>query len=83
MQAIVEPIQPTISKSLRLRLSPKTIKMVNKFSTSVDENQHRLINGQRSGSDGIESMSRIKHDKHQTDIHQTTSFLSSKVSFID
>lgn len=80
-QPIIEPAQPTLSKSLRLRLSPKALKLANKFSTSVDENQHRALNGQRSGSGGIGSISRIDMDKHttKTDIRQTT-FLSSKVS---
>lgn len=82
-QPIVEPNPPTLSKSLRLRLSPKALKLANKFSTSVDENQHRAMNGQRnnSGSAGLGSMSRIDIDKHTTttDIRQSF-FLSSKVS---
>lgn len=75
IQPIIEPSPPTLSKSLRLRLSPKALKLANKFSTSVDENQHRIINGQRSGSDGTESMSRITKDIQS----QSTAFLSSKV----
>lgn len=79
-QPIIEPDPPTLSKSLRLRLSPKTLKLANKFSTSVDENQHRAFNGQRSGMSGIGSMSRIDIEKHSTklDVRQS-SFFTSKV----
>lgn len=79
-QPIIEPDPPTLSKSLRLRLSPKALKLANKFSTSVDENQHRALNGQRSGISGIGSMSRIDIEKHSTksDVRQST-FFTSKV----
>lgn len=77
-QPIIEPNPPTLSKSLRLRLSPKALKLANKFSTSVDENQHRALNGQRAGAMG--SMSRIDIEKHSVkpDIRETN-FFSSKV----
>lgn len=79
-QPIIEPNQQTLSKSLRLRLSPKALKLASKFSTSVDENQHRSFNGQRSGCDGIDAMSRIDIDKKSTkpEIRQST-FFTSKV----
>lgn len=79
-QPIIEPDPPTLSKSLRLRLSPKALKLANKFSTSVDENQHRELNGQRSGISCIGSMSRIDIEKHSTnpDVKQST-FFASKV----
>lgn len=80
-QPIIEPSPPTLSKSLRLRLSPKALKLASKFSTSVDENQHRALNGQRSGSGGLDSMSRIDLDKKTTnkpDIRQST-FFTTKV----
>lgn len=75
-QPIIEPSPPTLSKSLRLRLSPKALKLANKFSTSVDENQHRALNGQRSGSGGLDSMSRIDIDKPtaKSEIKQSTCF---------
>lgn len=80
-QPIIEPSPPTLSKSLRLRLSPKALKLASKFSTSVDENQHRALNGQRSGSGGLDAMSRIDLDKKPTtkpDIRQST-FFTTKV----
>lgn len=79
-QPIIEPNPPTLSKSLRLRLSPKALKLASKFSTSVDENQHRALNGQRSGSGGLDAMSRIDIEKqpNKPDIRQST-FFTSKV----
>lgn len=78
-QPIIEPNPPTLSKSLRLRLSPKALKLASKFSTSVDENQHRALNGQRSGSGGLDAMSRIDIDKpSKPDIRQST-FFTTKV----
>lgn len=81
-QPIIEPTPPTLSKSLRLRLSPKALKLASKFSTSVDENQHRALNGQRSGSGGLDAMSRIDNEKHSTkpDIRQSTFFTSKVIS---
>lgn len=80
-QPIIEPNQQTLSKSLRLRLSPKALKLASKFSTSVDENQHRAFNGQRSGIGGIDATSRIDIDKNSTkpEIKQST-FFTSKVN---
>lgn len=80
-QPIVEPNPPTLSKSLRLRLSPKALKLASKFSTSVDENQHRALNGQRSDSGGLDAMTRIDIEKTsiKPDIRQST-FFTSKVT---
>lgn len=80
-QPIIEPDPPTLSKSLRLRLSPKALKLASKFSTSVDENQHRALNGQRSGSGGLDAMTRIDNNKHATkpDIRQSTHFTTKVI----
>lgn len=80
-QPIIEPNPPTLSKSLRLRLSPKALKLASKFSTSVDENQHRTLNGQRSGSGGLDAMTRIdtENSSIKPDTRQST-FFTTKVS---
>lgn len=44
-QPIVNTNPTTLSKSLRLRLSPKALKLTNKFTTSIDENDQPTING--------------------------------------
>lgn len=84
-QPIIEPNPPTLTKSLRLRLSPKALKLANKFSTSVDENQHRALNGhgQHGSSGGISSTTRIDIDKHSSnsEIRQTMTHSTSKVYF--
>lgn len=48
-QPIVATNPNTLSKSLRLRLSPKALKISNKSTTNTDENSHPRIN---YGSDG-------------------------------
>lgn len=73
-QPIIESNPNTLSKSLRLRLSPKALKLANKFSTSVDENQHRKLNG--GGS-----MSRIDIEKRSSSTENRQSKLLTKVSF--
>lgn len=48
-QPIVATIPNTLSKTLRLRLSPKALKISNKLASNTDENSHLTIN---YGSDG-------------------------------
>lgn len=48
-QPIVATNPHTLSKSLRLRLSPKALKLSNKLTSNSDENSHPTIN---YGSDG-------------------------------
>lgn len=73
-QPIVEPNTNNLSKSLRSRLSPKALKLANKFSTSVDENQHRRLH--KSNESGG-SMSRIDIENNSIE----TGIRQSKVSF--
>lgn len=64
VQPIIEPSPHKLSKSLRLRLSPKALKLTNKFSTSVDETQHRKLRDCNNAGGG--SMSRIDMANHST-----------------
>lgn len=64
VQPIVQPSPNKLSKSLRLRLSPKALKLTNKFSTSVDETQHRKLRDCNNAGGG--SMSRIDMANHST-----------------
>lgn len=72
-QPILNTNPQTLSKSLRLRLSPKALKLANKFSASCDENDHRTFNG--GGS-----MSRIDIGKHSSSTDNDKQSLSVKVS---
>lgn len=75
-EPIIEPgaSTNTLSKSLRSRLSPKALKLANKFSTSVDENQHRRLQTTKPNSG---SMSRIDIENRT---HELTDNRQSKVS---
>lgn len=74
-QPILTTNPQTLSKSLRLRLSPKALKLANKFSASCDENDHH-----RSYNGGGGSMSRIDIGTHSSSTENNRQSLSVKVS---
>lgn len=74
---IIQPSPHKLSKSLRLRLSPKALKLPNKFSTSVDETQHRKLHDCNNAGGG--SMSRIDMANHSTTITTENHIRQSKV----
>lgn len=78
-QPIIEPTSNNLSKSLRSRLSPKALKLANKFSTSVDENQHRRLH-KCSESGG--SMPRIDIENNSIEMKIRQSKVRIKLLFI-